>query len=138
MAKRDTFIGWLARVVTALTGTGATTNFTTVFATDVVTATTHGLTTGDGPFVLTSTTTLPAGLSLDPARYWVNVIDANTFKFCATRKNAIENIPVDLTDDGTGTHSFARAAEANEDIYYYNRQGHKPETIDDLADIDSL
>lgn len=76
-------------------------NFTVVAATDVITSTAHGLSNGDCVWV-SSGTTLPAGLSAS-TNYYVIEATANTFKL-----SAIPNGPsVNITDTGTGTHTYA-------------------------------
>lgn len=77
--------------------------------TDIATINAHGFQTGDGPFRLTTTTTLPAGLSL-ATDYWVIVISANTFYFASSFANALAGTRVDVTDAGTGTHTLADVA----------------------------
>lgn len=78
--------------------------FTAVAATDVCTRTGHGLFTGNRVRV-SSTTTLPAGLSA-ATDYYVIRIDADTFKLATTRALAIAGTAVNITDTGTGTHSI--------------------------------
>jgi len=73
--------------------------FTVTAATDVITASAHGLSNGDVIHV-SSATTLPTGLSAS-TNYYVTVIDANTFKVSASLGGAF----VDITDAGTGTHT---------------------------------
>lgn len=96
--------------------------FTVNQATDVATiAGGHGLATGDGPFYVSSATTLPAGLAaLTP--YWVNVTGATTYKFSTTRANALANVAVDITDAGVGAHTMTRAAvvDDTDDSYLVN------------------
>jgi hypothetical protein len=82
----------------------------TAATTDICTATAHGLESGDGPLRLTTADTLPAGLSL-ATDYWVIKIDANTFKFAASRANALAGTAVDITDTGTGTHTLSDTAD---------------------------
>lgn len=90
-------------------------DFTVTAATDVCNATSHGYETGDGPYRLSSTTTLPAGLD-SSTDYWVYKIDDDNFYLCASLGNATRQIvgqpgrvdapiPVDITDTGTGTHT---------------------------------
>ena len=88
----------------ATLATKSTTTFTAA-TTDIITAAGHGLSSGDVLTVATSGT-LPAGLATD-TRYWVEVIDANTFYLhtSAQRTNANR---VDVTDTGSGTHNFTR------------------------------
>lgn len=76
--------------------------------TDAVnTAVAHGMLTGDGPFQLTTTDTLPAGLSL-LTDYWVEKTAADTFELYTSRALAIASGGgVATTDTGTGTHTIA-------------------------------
>jgi len=74
----------------------------TAAVTDIISDTAHGLKDGD-MVVLTTTDTLPAGLSLATV-YWVKVINANTFYLSAS--SSIEAAKVDVTDTGTGTHTW--------------------------------
>lgn len=74
--------------------------------TDIVTITGHTLQTGDGPFALTTTGTLPAGLVVGTPVWWIR-IDANTGKYAASLEDALKGIPIDITTTGTGTHTIA-------------------------------
>lgn len=53
----------------------------------------------------TTTTTLPAGLSL-ATDYYVIRIDNTTFKVATSYANAIAGTAIDITDAGTGTHTI--------------------------------
>ncbi len=61
--------------------------------------------TGDGPYQLTTSNTLPAGLAT-ATNYWVKRISATTYKLSATKAAALDpsGAVVDITDTGTGTH----------------------------------
>lgn len=85
--------------------TFATTDVTT--GTDTITKTGHGMITGEGPTFFTSSTTLPAGLSA-ATKYWIIRVDNDNFKLATSRANAIANTPVDITSQGTGTHTCNR------------------------------
>ena len=77
-------------------------------ATDIWTATAHGLTTGEAVRLTNSGGALPAGTDATTT-YYVNVIDANTFYLFDTRAHAVAGGAtglVNATGDGTGTHSF--------------------------------
>lgn len=64
----------------------------------------HGYPTGlKGQF--TTTTTLPAGLSL-ATDYFVIAVSAGTYSVATTLNNALAGTAVNITDDGTGTHTF--------------------------------
>lgn len=87
-----------------------TANFTAA-TTDLITSAAHGLKNGD-MLVLTTTNTLPAGLSTSTV-YWVIEAATNTFKLSATAVDwyttGLANptpTAVDITDTGTGTHTF--------------------------------
>jgi hypothetical protein len=54
---------------------------------------------------LTTTGTLPAGLSTT-TDYWIIPVDSNHVSFATTRANAIAGTAIDLTDEGTGVHTF--------------------------------
>lgn len=56
---------------------------------------------------LTTTTTLPAGLSLATDYYFIK-IDDNTFKLATSYANAIAGTAINITDAGTGTHTISR------------------------------
>lgn len=85
--------------------TFATTDVTT--GTDTITKTGHGMITGEGPTFFTSSTTLPAGLSAG-TKYWIIRVDADNFKLATSRANAIAGTAVDITSQGTGTHTCNR------------------------------
>ena len=54
---------------------------------------------------LTTTTTLPAGLSL-ATDYYVIRLDDTTIKLASSYANAVAGTPIDITDAGTGTHTI--------------------------------
>ena len=56
---------------------------------------------------LTTTTTLPAGLSLATDYYVIKVTDS-TFKLATSYANAIAGTAINITDAGTGTHTMSR------------------------------
>jgi hypothetical protein len=88
-----------AATVTSDTFTAAVTN--------ICTQTGHGFLTGDGPIRLTNSGgALPAGLSTG-TDYYVEKIDADTFYLATSRANAFAGTEVDITDTGTGTHTYA-------------------------------
>ena len=79
--------------------------FTATFGTNTLNITTHGLSTGDGPFQVSSTTTLPSGLS-GATNYWVISTGAGTLQLATSYANAIAGTAVALADNGTGTHTM--------------------------------
>lgn len=56
---------------------------------------------------LTTTTTLPAGLSLATDYYVIKVSDT-TCKLATSYANAVAGTAIDITDAGTGTHTMSR------------------------------
>lgn len=72
----------------------------TAATTDIITSAAHGLIRGD-KLQLTTTTTLPAGLSAS-TDYFVKEVTTNTFEVSAI----LDGPSVDITDTGTGTHSL--------------------------------
>ncbi len=80
---------------------------------DTITATAHGLLTGDGPVQLTTDDTEPAGLAL-VTDYWAIRVDADTLQLAASYEDAVaaEPVVVDITDDGTGNHTLTRAVDS--------------------------
>lgn len=72
--------------------------------TDSITEASHGLTTGL-QVKLSSSGSLPSPLNAT-SNYWVIVVDANTFKLATSRANALANSPIDLSSQGTGTHTL--------------------------------
>ncbi len=82
--------------------------FTATHGTETFTAASHGLFTGDGPFNVSSDTTLPSGLSTG-TNYWIVKVDANDFKLATSFANAMAQTPTTLsiTSDGAGTHTLS-------------------------------
>ena len=134
--RSDATVGFWDREAARLAASATGQTFTTTFAADTLTITTHGLTTGDGPFALTTDGTLPAGLSEKPILYWVFVVDANTLQLTTGgRINALGPVST-FTDDGTGTHTLTRDV-TNEGLFHTNFPN-RPETIAAATDIDDL
>lgn len=74
--------------------------FTVTVASNLITSNTHALKNGDS-IVLTTSTTLPAGLVLATI-YSVISVTTNTFQVALTNNGS----PVNITDTGTGTHTW--------------------------------
>lgn len=74
--------------------------------TDALTSTAHGMATGDSGYISTAGT-LPTGLAINTL-YWVIVDDANSFKLATSLANATAGTAIDLTSNGSGTHTLAR------------------------------
>jgi len=103
---------------------------------DTLNAVAHGLAVGDGPFLLSSTTALPAGLSTTE-QYWVaEVVDADNFKLTTDRDNLTS--PAFCTDTGTGTHTLTVNDTAEAIFEIMKEKGVKPATIAAATDVDNL
>lgn len=103
-----TSLAWFAQGI-------ASSTFTATAATDtctLVAPATHGQVTGDGPVQVTTTTTLPAGLTA-ATNYWLIVVDASNVKLATSRANALAGTAVDITTAGTGTHTMTTFATKN-------------------------
>lgn len=137
-SRSKRFRSFLAERATTLDSTATPQTFTAVATTDVCTKTSHGFKTGDGPFrVSNSGGALPGGMS-STAFYWVIAIDANTFKWSASRGGAIKGVALDLTSDGTGTNSYRRAINNAEASFWWLRGARKRPRTMMAADIDSV
>ena len=86
-------------------------DFTADNTSEALTVAGHGYQSGEGTFVLSTTGTLPTGLS-DSTQYWVEEGDEDTLFLHLTRQAAIDgDSPVAFSDDGTGTHTLTPAIE---------------------------
>ncbi len=95
--------------ITTVTTTGAQTlvssaTFTADAGTDVITHTGYDI-MNYSRVTLTTTGTLPAGLSLATS-YWTVRQSATTSKLATSLANAVANTTIDITDAGTGTHTI--------------------------------
>jgi hypothetical protein len=77
-----------------------------VTATDgLLTAASHGKDTGFGPVRLTTSGTLPGGLTTG-TDYWMIVVSSSTFRLATSKANALAGVAVEVQDAGTGTHTM--------------------------------
>lgn len=72
---------------------------------DSVTITAHGRLTGDGPFRLVSSGSIPGGLAAD-TDYWLVAQGPDDLSLAASHLDAWNAATVDITDAGSGTHSL--------------------------------
>lgn len=92
----------------ALTFTDFT--FTVDTTTDQLQHTAHGLSTGDGPVRVSSTGTLPGGLTAG-TDYWVINDFGDSLRLTTSRINALTNAgQIDITSTGSGTHTLLHQA----------------------------
>lgn len=90
--------------------------FTADNATETLTATAHGLETGDGPLRLTNSGgALPTGLAT-ATDYWIIRTGADTFKLASSLANAYASTEVAFTTNGTGTHTISDTASTQRGI----------------------
>jgi hypothetical protein len=84
-----------------------------------LTAASHGLLTGDGPFqVSNSGGALPGGL-VAATDYWIVKVDGNTFKLAASFADAMAGTTIALSTDGTGTQTLADTS-ATKRLHWHN------------------
>lgn len=128
---------FLAAQATRLADTASAQTFTANATSNRLTISTHGLSTGDGPFVVSNSGgALPGGL-VAGTLYWVRVIDADTVELTLTREAVTGATLVDITSAGSGTHSI-ELAETAPAILEWSRRGRKPRHIAAVSDIDDL
>lgn len=96
------------------------------------TATTHGFAQNEGPYYITTSGTIPAGLAA-LRKYWIAVIDANTFNLRAQPNGPVVNI----TSAGAPTNTLTKVIANPRDFASLLRRN-KPRTVQGIADIDSL
>lgn len=78
--------------------------------TDVITETAHGMTTGNGPFRLSTTGVLPTGTGIAvDTNVWIIAPTADTYKLATSKANALAGTAIDITAaSGGGTHTLRR------------------------------
>jgi hypothetical protein len=130
-SRQDKLNVFLTQRQVALNGTGAFATFTGA-AGENITWTGHAKTVGKGPFILTTTGTLPVGLATGQ-HYWIHtVVDANTVKLTTRRGGPIAV----LTGAGSGTHTITKASDALSMFEYLAQSG--PDVLANSTDVDNL
>lgn len=130
-SRQEQLNAYLVQRQVALNGTGSTGTFTGA-AGENVTWTGHAKTVGKGPFLLTTTGTLPPGLSL-ATHYWIHtVVDVNTVKLTTSRKGSVAI----MTGAGSGTHSITKASDLLSMFEYLSQSG--PAILTSATDVDNL
>lgn len=115
----------------SLNGTGAFATFTGGAGSNI-TWTAHSKVVGKGPFILTTTGTLPPGLSL-ATHYWIHtVVDANTVML-TTKRNGPAAV---MTGSGTGTHTITKASDTLSMFEHLSQSG--PSVLTPTTDVDTL
>ena len=72
----------------------------------------HQLQAGD-EIQFATTDTLPTPIILGQT-FYIIVVDSNVFKIAASFSDAVNNVEVDITDIGAGTHSFRKLIPAQQ------------------------
>ena len=90
-------------------------DFTSTFGTNTLTSAAHGMSTGDGPFRVTTDGVLPDGISVS-TDYYAIVTDANDFKAAVSVDATASGVAISLADDGSGTHSIDFAFTIEQDM----------------------
>lgn len=101
---------------------------------ETLTAALHGNYTGDGPFRLTTSGTLPGGEAL-ATDYWFIRLGANTFQWAASRSDALDGIPVLPTSAGTGVQTLHDTADTER--LYWHSHGLLGPAGDGVIDLDA-
>jgi len=81
--------------------------------------TSHAYKTGDGPFTLTTTDTLPDGLEL-LTQYWIIYVNSGSIKLATSRALALAGTAVTFADGGTGTHTIEDVDDDTELLYAHS------------------
>lgn len=105
--------------------------------TNGLTITAHALKYAAGPFIVTSTGTLPTGVTAG-RHYWIVPVDANTVALTTKRPQSSPPGPVIpiVAATGSGTIAIARATGFTAMFNYLQRVG--PKRLRAATDIDNL
>lgn len=115
---------------------GAATLTGGVDATSAVGATTHGISSGEGPYVITAATTLPGGYTA--GRFvWVRSVDANNVTLHPTRADAIKNT-LGLTYSSAGVGALTLKKALTNSAMFELLRRNTTEAVAAIADIDNL
>lgn len=76
----------------------------------LLTAAAHGKDTGYGPVRLTTSGTLPGGLTTG-TDYWLIVVSSSTFQLASSKANALAGVAIEVQDAGSGTHNMRATAQ---------------------------
>jgi len=120
--------------VEAGTGEHRLTGGTDASAGPTMSATAHGLSHAEGPYLITAATTAPTGSA--GLKLWVAVVDANTFKLATSVAAIAAGEFVSFADDGTGALSLTKAVDGA-GIFELLRRN-KAVSIAAAADVDTL
>lgn len=124
-------MGFLKARNTAIGATGASATVAAA-AGNSLTWTAHGRTVGSGPYLFTTSGTLPTGLLKDTL-YWIHtVVDVNTIRVTTQLGSPASNV----VDAGSGTHTITKAG-TTEAMFNYLRKV-EPLQLSKTTDVDNL
>lgn len=106
-------------------------------ATDTIELTGHGLATGDGPYRWQTDDTPPGNIA-EGAEYYIQVADANNVRLVTSKRNAVNAVPVDILDAGSGVAvALTRhVTDAEAVLSWHDRR--RSERVSTVADADDL
>lgn len=100
----------------------------------------HGMANGDGPHLISSTMTLPAGLD-GSTPYYIGVVDANTIQLFLNQDDAVKGpgfgAEVNFTDAGSGDITLDPEV-SSQSIIEHMRDGALPTELQNSTDIDDF
>lgn len=96
--------------------------------------TAHGFDIGEGPFLLTTSGTLPGGLRTSTFYYVHTVIDADNFTLGTERDDP--NSVTAITSAGSGTHTLTKASNTGSMFEYL--KNNCPAVLQAATDVDTL
>jgi hypothetical protein len=91
---------------------------TVTHGSDLFTLVAHGLQTGDGPALLITSLTFPAG-SDGVTPYWAIKINDDTFKLATSLELALAGTPLAITGNGTGVIKLVDTADTQR-LYWHS------------------
>ena len=92
------------------------------FANNELDITSHIYQMGDGPLTLSTSDTLPTGLSLTQ-QYWVIYTNSGTIQLALTLQDALAGTAVAFSDVGVGTHTISdvvTAGDLTQRVYWFS------------------
>lgn len=128
---------YLAERSSVLLNTGIVRTGVANTGTNIIEATAHGRTSGDGPLRITTTGSYPAPLNVD-SRVFTRVLDANQYTLHTSRRDAVIGANViDLTTAGSGTTNYGLAGDV-EGLKYFVRQGAQNRLLRDAVSLEEI
>ncbi|MGE0206009.1 MAG: hypothetical protein AB7E70_19415 [Hyphomicrobiaceae bacterium] len=89
----------------------------------------HGRKTGDGPIRFTTTGSLPSGLATG-TDYWIIRRTDDAFSLATSKAQAVNNVEIDMTSAGSGTHTLVDTASTREVLWDYETRVRWEDIVD--------